>query len=165
MNKYSNAYVCIAICLMSLVTVRVQAETIDLKINTLNDQKTDCPNKFTITQKAQPYREASFAVDGTANLGLIATNISITTSNVFSATWVGTLKPKFIKCLASAGMTTVDSQKYEGNTNYLRMHFVKGKVYLILDLAGDSDPNNYPLTVLKQGIKNGNATWTWGGSD
>ena len=45
------------------------------------------------------------------------------------------------------------------------MHFDKGKVYLILDLAGASDPNKYPLSVLKKGINNGNATWTWGGSD
>jgi len=162
MNKCILLLACITVCLIS---IRVQAETIDLKINTLNDQKTDCPNKFTITQKAQSYREANFTVDGIANLGLIATSISILTSNEFSATWVGTIKPKFIKCLASAGMTTVDSQKYEGNVNYLRMHFVKGKVYLILDLAGASDPNNYPLTVLKTGIENGNATWTWGGSD
>ncbi|PAX59944.1 hypothetical protein CK510_04405 [Brunnivagina elsteri CCALA 953] len=151
---------------MSSVTgLRVQAETIDLKINSENEQKNDCPNKFSITEKAQPYREGGFAVDGTANLGLIATNISMTASNSFSATWTGTLKPKFAKCLASAGMTTVDGKKYEGNTNYLRIHFVKGKVYLMLDLAGASDPNNYPLIVLKKGAKNGNLTWTWGGTD
>jgi hypothetical protein len=166
MNNYNKLPLCIVICLMSLVTgLRVQAGTIDLKINSQNEQKSNCPSKFTITEKAQPYREGGFATDGTANLGLIATNISMTTSNNFSATWVGTLKPKFAKCLASGGITTVDSQKYEGNTNYLRIHFVKGKVYLMLDLAGASDPNNYPLILLKKGIKNGNPSWTWGGTD
>jgi hypothetical protein len=35
----------------------------------------------------------------------------------------------------------------------------------MLDLAGGFDPNNYPLIVLKQGIKIGNPTWTWGGTD
>jgi hypothetical protein len=166
MNKYNKAPVCIVICLMSLFTgLRVQAGTINLKINSENEQKSNCPNQFTITEKAQPYREGGFATDGTANLSLIATNISMTARNSFSATWVGTLKPKFAKCLASAGITTIDSQRYEGNTNYLRMHFVKSKVYLMLDLAGGYDPNNYPLIVLKKGTKNGNATWTWGGTD
>ncbi|MBD2525858.1 hypothetical protein [Nostoc sp. FACHB-133] len=45
------------------------------------------------------------------------------------------------------------------------MHFVKGKVYFMLDLAGGSDPNNYPLIVLNNSFKNGNPAWTWGGSD
>ena len=45
------------------------------------------------------------------------------------------------------------------------MHFVKGKVYLILDLAGSSDANDYPLEVLKNSLKNGNPAWTCGGTD
>jgi hypothetical protein len=45
------------------------------------------------------------------------------------------------------------------------MHFVKGKVYLILDLAGGYDPNDYPLVVLKKNVKNDKPTWTWGGTD
>jgi putative transposase len=40
-----------------------------------------------------------------------------------------------------------------------------GFVHFILDLAGTSDPNDYPLIVLKNSIKNGNPSWTWGGTD
>jgi hypothetical protein len=78
---------------------------------------------------------------------------------------VGKLKPNYSKCLGAAGITKVDSEKYTGTTNYLRMHFVKGKVYFFLDLAGGFDANDYPLVVLKQSLKNGNPTWTWGGTD
>jgi len=56
-------------------------------------------------------------------------------------------------------------QRFEGHTNYLRMHFVKGKVDLMLDLAGEFDPNDYPLVVLKKSLKNGNPVWTFGGTD
>ncbi|MEY3223783.1 MAG: hypothetical protein RLZZ203_2639, partial [Cyanobacteriota bacterium] len=27
------------------------------------------------------------------------------------------------------------------------------------------DANNYPLIVVKQGMKKGNPVWTWGGTD
>jgi hypothetical protein len=32
-------------------------------------------------------------------------------------------------------------------------------------MAGGFDPNNYPLVVVNKGLKNGNPTWSWGGSD
>jgi hypothetical protein len=157
---------------MSLMTLvpslsaqaQTKAQNIELKVYTENQDKKSCPNKFTAKEQAQPYREGGFATDGSANLSAIATNISITASNNYSVTWVGTLKPNYAKCLASAGISAVDGTKYEGNSR-LRMHFVKGKVYFMLDLAGESDPNNYPLIVLKKGLKNGNPIWTWGGSD
>jgi hypothetical protein len=157
---------------MSLITLastlsahaQTKAQNIELKIYTENEDKKSCPDKFIVKEKAQPYREGGFATDGSANLSAIATNISITASNNYSVTWVGTLKPNYAKCLGSAGVTAVDGTKSEGNS-HLRMHFVKGKVYLLLDLAGKPDANNYPLTVVKKGVKNGNATWTWAGSD
>ena len=62
-------------------------------------------------------------------------------------------------------ITKINGEKYTGNINHLRLHFVKGKVYFMLDLAGGFDPNNYPLIVLKQGMKIGNPVWTWGGTD
>ncbi|BAT51619.1 hypothetical protein NOS3756_05450 [Nostoc sp. NIES-3756] len=142
-----------------------KSQKIELKVYSQNEQKQSCPDKVLVTEKPQPYREGSFSTDGSVNLSAYASNISVVSRNEFSVTWVGQLKPRYAKCLAAAGMTKVDGENYSGNINYLRMHFVKGKVYFILDLAGGFDPNNYPLVVLKNSFKNGNPTWTWGGSD
>jgi len=160
----------ISIILLSLfpsfnVQAQKGANKIELKVYSENDQKQSCPEKVIVTEIPRPYREGSFATDGSVNLSEYANNISITANNSFSTTWVGTLKPKYAKCFASAGITKIDGEKYTGNINYLRLHFVKGKVYFILDLAGGFDPNDYPLIVLKQGMKIGNPVWTWGGTD
>lgn len=141
------------------------SQKIELKVYSENEQKQSCPDKVLVSEQPHPYQEGSFATDGSVNLSAYASNISIFTSNQFSVTWVGKLKPRYAKCSASAGMSKVDGQDYSGNINYLRMHFVKGKVYFILDLAGGFDPNNYPLVVLKSSLKKGNPAWTWGGSD
>jgi len=140
-------------------------QTIELKVHSENENKKTCPDYIIVTEQPHPYQEGSFATDGSVDLSAIASNISVAQSNSFSVTWVGTLKPKYAKCLASAGITKVNGQEYSGHTNYLRMHFVKGKVYLILDLAGGYDPNDYPLVVLKKNVKNDKPTWTWGGTD
>ncbi|MEH2423123.1 MAG: hypothetical protein V7K48_20085 [Nostoc sp.] len=160
----------ISIALLPLLSNwRIQAQNnsqnIELKVYSENEQKQSCPDKVIVTEKPHPYQEGSFATDGSVNLSAYASSISVKASNSFSVTWVGTLKPKYAKCFASAGMTKVDGQDYSEHVNYLRMHFVKGKVYLILDLAGSFDPNDYPLVVLKNSLKNGNPTWTWGGTD
>lgn len=147
------------------VQAQNQSQNIELKVYSENEQKQSCPDKVIVTEKPHFYQEGSFATDGSINLSTYASNISVQTSNSFSVTWVGTLKPRYAKCFASAGMTKVDGQTYSEHLNYLRMHFLKGKVYFILDLAGGSDPNNYPLVVLKNSFKNGNPTWTWGGTD
>jgi len=141
------------------------SQNIELKVYSENEQKQSCPDKVSVTEKPRPYQEGSFTTDGSVNLSAYASNISVLTSNNFSVTWVGKLKPRYTKCSASAGMSKFDGQDYSGNINYLRMHFVKAKVYFILDLAGGSDPNNYPLVVLKNSLKNGNPAWSWGGSD
>ncbi|MBD2344380.1 hypothetical protein [Anabaena subtropica] len=140
-------------------------QKIELKVYSTNEQKQTCPDTVIVTEKPRPYQEGSFTTDGSVNLNTYASNISVLTSNNFSVTWVGKLKPRYAKCVGSAGMTKVDGQDYSGNINYLRMHFVKGKVYFILDLAGGFDPNDYPLVVLNNSLKNGNPAWTWGGSD
>ncbi|WP_414754977.1 hypothetical protein [Anabaena sp. CCY 9910] len=141
------------------------SQNIELKVYSENEQKQSCPDKVLVTEKPRPYQEGSFTTDGSVNLSNYASNISVLTSNNFSVTWVGKLKPRYAKCSASAGMSKVDGQDYSGSINYLRMHFVKGKIYFILDLAGGFDPNNYPLVVLKNSLKNGNPAWSWGGSD
>lgn len=145
--------------------VQNESSEIELKVYSQNEQKQSCPDKVFVTEQSRPYQEGSFATDGSVNLSAYASDISILTENNFSATWVGKLKPQYVKCLASAGMTKVDGQDYSGNINYLRMHFFQGRVYFILDLAGGFDPNAYPLVVLENSLKNGNPAWTWGGSD
>lgn len=132
---------------------QIKTETTDLKVYREDQQQQSCPNKVRIIETPQPYREGGFATDGFANLNAIASNLAISASDNFSTTWVGTLKPNYIKCLGSAG------------SDEFKIHFVKGKIYFTLDLAGKYDPNEYPLVVLKKGIKNGNPTWTWGGTD
>jgi hypothetical protein len=149
----------------SYVQAQKQENKIELKVYNANQEQKNCPDKIIATEIPQPYREGGFATDGSVNLSQYANNISISNKNSFSTTWVGTLKPKYAGCSGAAGMSKVDGQEYTGNTNYLRAHFVKGKVYFMLDLAGGYDANNYPLIVLKQGIKKGNPVWTWGGTD
>ncbi|MBO3461350.1 hypothetical protein G7B40_038715 [Aetokthonos hydrillicola Thurmond2011] len=84
----------IAIGSLSLFpTLSAQAQNIELKVYSENENKQSCPSKVVATEVSQPYREGSFATDGSANLSAIATNLSITNSNNFSVTWVGTLKP------------------------------------------------------------------------
>ncbi len=150
-------------CLSTEAQTRLS--TIELKVHSENEQKQSCPDRVIVTEKPRPYQEGSFATDGSVNLSLYASNISIATSHSFSVTWMGILKPKYANCLASAGITKVDGEEYSGHTNYLRMHFVKGRVYFILDLAGEFDPNDYPLSILKSSLKSGNPVWTWGGTD
>jgi hypothetical protein len=147
------------------VLAQNQSQKIELKVYSQNDQKQSCPEKVIVTEQSRPYQEGSFTKDGSVNLSAYASNISVLSSNEFSVTWMGKLKPRYAKCLASAGMAKVDGEDYSGNVNYLRMHFVKGKVYFILDLAGGFDPNSYPLVVVNKSLKNGNPTWSWGGSD
>jgi hypothetical protein len=160
----------VTLSLLSLGTTTIgqtppKPRTIELKVYRQSDPKESCPAKVLVTEKPRPYQEGSFSTDGSVNLSALATNISLLNRNNFSATWVGKLKPKYAKCSAAAGMTKVDGENYTGTINYLRMHFVQGKVYFFLDLAGAFDPNDYPLVVLKQSLKTGNPTWTWGGTD
>ncbi len=148
-----------SIILLSLLSnLSAQAQTVtkttDLKVYRLDQQQQNCPDKVRVMETPRPYREGSFATDGlTANFNAITSNLTVSASDDFSVTWVGTLKPKYAKCLASAG------------SDRFKAHFVKGKIYFTLDLAGEYDPNNYPLVVLKKGVNNGNPKWTWGGSD
>lgn len=151
--------------LLSISIAQAQERSQNIELKVYSDNQQNCPNKVLVTEKPRPYQEGSFTTDGSVNLSAYASNILLQNKNSFSATWVGTLKPKYTKCLASAGITKVNGQKYSEQINHLRMHFVKGKVYFILDLAGGSDPNGYPLFVLKNSVQNGNPIWAWGGSD
>ena len=74
-----------------------QSQKIELKVYSENQQKQSCPDKVLVTEQPRPYQEGSFATDGSVNLSAYASNISILTSNNFSVTWVGQLKPIYAK--------------------------------------------------------------------
>lgn len=141
------------------------AETFELKPRPLIDaqQKVRCPEKVVAYQTARPYQEGSFAWDGMVNLGAIATQVSVLKVDPFSVTWVGTLKAPFQSCRATAGINKVDGQSSE--QSYLRMQFLKGKVYFILDMTGLSDANSLTPAILRHEVVQGNPRWGWGGTD
>ncbi len=154
--------------LSGLSTAAAIAGTVELQVSPLLSRTTNpnmsCPGKITLTQSHQPYREGSYGIAGLAKLDKIATNFAIAGSDAFSVTWVGILKPQYSQCQAAAGMVKVDGQPYEGHS-YLRMRLMGGKAYLILDMTGIRDPNNYTTVIIKKAIENGAPTWIWGGSD
>ena len=123
-----------------------------------------CPDTVTLTETLQPYREGSYGVDGSADLGAIATTMAIAASDPFSVTWVGPLRPEYRDCQAAAGMVSLDGADYQGHS-YLRMRLIGGRAYLILDMTGQRDPNGYTTVIIKKAVDNGRPTWSWGGSD
>jgi len=141
------------------------AETFELKPRPLIDaqQQVRCPEKVLAYQTAKPYQEGSFAWDGMVALGAIATQVSLFKVDPFSVTWVGTLKSPFQNCRATAGIFKVDGQPSE--QSYLRMQFLKGKVYFILDMTGLSDANSLTTAILRHDVVQGNPRWGWGGTD
>jgi hypothetical protein len=152
--------------LLSLSTIQATAGTIELKPFPLNDspQPERCPQKVMASEANEPYREGGYTLNGTVALGAIATKISVAKVDPFSVTWVGTLKPAFQSCRASAGIFKVDGQPSTG-TSHLRMQFLGGKVYFILDMTGMQDANGFTTTILKHGMVKGNPQWRWGGTD
>lgn len=144
------------------------AGTVELQVSPLLSRTTSpnmsCPAKITLTETNQPYREGSYGITGLAKLDKIATNFTIAGSDAFSVTWVGVLKPQYSQCQAAAGMVKVNGQPYDGHS-YLRMRLTGGKAYLILDMTGMRDPNNYTTVIIKKAIEKGIPTWIWGGSD
>jgi hypothetical protein len=97
-------------------------------------------------------------------LSAIATNIKIAQSDAFSTTWVGRLKPEYQVCTATAGMSLVDGEPYQG-PSYLRFQLIDGQVKVILDMTGIRDANDFTTSILYQSVRDGNPRWTWGGTD
>lgn len=148
-----------------MASVPTLATTIELKPYAVGDPRgMSCPAKVMAYQTAQPYREGGYAWDGMVNLQAIATPLSLSQTDLFSATWVGTLKPPYQNCRAAAGMAVVDGKPYTGHS-YLRMRFVNGKVYFMLDMTGMQDANNLTPAILQKTIVKNNPRWTWGGTD
>jgi hypothetical protein len=151
--------------ILSLANSPASAKTVELQPHPLSDPpQVTCPKKVMAYETPKPYREGSFETDGMIDLSAISTQVTLGPVDPFSVTWVGTLKPQFKNCQAGAGMTTVDGEIFSGHS-YLRMRFLSGKVYFILDMTGLQDANNFTTVILKKNIVKGNPRWTWGGTD
>jgi hypothetical protein len=138
--------------------VKIQMEIFDAQ------SQGKCPTSATLVEQSQPYREGGYLIDGSADLSSIATGWKIATTDDFSVTWVGTLRPAFAQCRATAGMVKRGGENYSGHS-YLRLRLVGGKAYLILDMTGMRDPNASTTVILKKDTRNGKPTWIWGGTD
>ena len=128
------------------------------------DPSVRCPAKVVVTETSQPYREGGYTIDGTANLSAIATGFTIASSDEFSVIWVGKLKPQYSQCKATARIVKSGNEDFSGHS-YLRMQFVKGKAYLILDMTGMSDANSLTTAILKKSVQGGRPVWSWGVTD
>ena len=147
------------------IATPVMARTIELKLFPVNGPFTGCPSSVIAYETPQPYREGSYATDGMLQLRSIATDVSLFKVDPFTVTWVGTLKPQFRNCQATASMWVVDGQAHKGKFSYVRLQLLDGKAYAILDMTGMPDANNFTTVITYKGIRDGNPRWTWGGTD
>jgi hypothetical protein len=146
------------------ITLPAQARSVEMQVYPTLNSSGRCPEKLTLTEQPQPYREGSYTIDGSANLSQIADRFTVASSDEFSVTWVGTLKPAYRQCKATARNVKSGTEAYLGHS-YLRLRFTGGKVYLILDMTGNSDASGFTTTILRKGVQQGNPTWSWGGTD
>ncbi|WP_068816171.1 hypothetical protein [Phormidesmis priestleyi] len=162
-----QSFIGIGIVAWVLSSLPAHAANLDLKVFKAidtQDPNVRCPAKVVVTETLQPYREGSYAIDGTANLSAIADGFTIASSDDFSVTWVGKLKPRYDQCKATARIVKSDNEDFSGHS-YLRMRFVNGKAYLILDMTGMSDANSLTTAILKQFVRGDKPVWSWGGTD
>jgi hypothetical protein len=154
-----------SVSLSSAISFSAVASTLEMLPRLAGDPaKIRCPNKIVAIQTPQPYREGGYEIDGSVKLQAIATQIAIAQVDPFSVTWVGTLKPPFQGCKATAGITVIDGQPFTEHS-YLRLRFLNGKMYFILDMTGLRDANDFTPVILKKDIFQGNPRWRWGGTD
>jgi hypothetical protein len=124
-----------------------------------------CPTEVTLTETPRPYYEGGYTIDGTAaSFGWFARPFKIEKSDKFSVTWVAKLQIKYHNCQATARITKINGERFEGHS-YLRMQFINDSAYLILDMTGMNDANRLTPVIVKKDVKNGNPVWTWGGTD
>ena len=148
-----------------LAAAPAQARSIEMQVYPAIDYPAvRCPETVTVAEQPQPYREGGYTIDGSANLSQLTDRFSIAATDDFSVTWVGTLKPAFRQCKATARIVKSDNEAYLSHS-YLRLRFMGGKVYLILDMTGMSDANQLTTVILRKGVRNGNPFWSWGGTD
>ncbi|PSB31902.1 hypothetical protein [Stenomitos frigidus] len=154
-----------ALALTLLTTAPVKAAPIELEVfKALDNPTLRCPEKVVVNEQAQPYREGGYTIDGSANLTQLTDRVTLAAVDDFSVTWVGTLKPVYRQCKATARMVKNGDEAYADHS-YLRLRFTGGKVYLILDMTGMRDANAFTTVILRKGVRNGNPFWSWGGTD
>lgn len=156
-----------ALVLSIFSAVSVNAAPVEMRVSApsnVQDSGVRCPTKVMLTETSRPYREGGYTIDGAADLSAIAEKFTIAATDDFSVTWVGKLRPSYSKCKATAGMARVGDEAYQGHS-YLRLRLVNGKAYLILDMTGQTDANDFTTVILQKSVRNGNPTWTWGGTD
>jgi len=143
-----------------------RAGSLELKVAPLLSRTPSgpCPTSLSLSETLQPYREGSYGVQGQAALGSIASGWRLASRDVFSATWAGTLRAPYQRCMASAGIVRADNIGDQDHP-YLRLRFNGGQVQLILDMTGRRDPNGYTPAILSAGLSQGLPVWSWGGSD
>ncbi len=165
LNRFTTFLRILPLGIFAFVGAPTVASTIELQVHPAsNPNQIRCPDKVTAYQTPKPYREGGYQTDGMVALQAIASQISVLQTDPFSVTWVGTLKPQFQACRATAGMSRVDAQPYNGHS-YLRMRLLEGKAYFILDMTGLRDANNFTPIILYKGLQQANPRWTWGGTD
>jgi hypothetical protein len=155
------------IALSVLPIVPAHAANLELQVFKAIDaqtEKTRCPDKVTVTETSRPYREGGYTIDGTANLKAIADAFTIASSDDFSVTWVAKLKPQFSRCKGTARVVKSNNEA-SSEHSHLRMRFVGGQVFLILDMTGQNDANNLTPAIIRKTVRNGNPVWSWGGTD
>ena len=165
MNACKALLWAIPLSLLSSLSATAFARTLELEVLPLLDgPPTGCPASLTAYETPRPRTPGGYATDGMIQLSAIATDISLTQRDPFTAVWTGKLKPEFRNCQASAGISTVDGEAFSGHS-YIRTQLVNGDVKVILDMTGMRDANSYTTTLLEQTMRDGNPRWAWGGTD
>jgi hypothetical protein len=167
----SVAVFAIATVASSSITVgqlasQAMAEPLILKVYPTNDRPLAavCPETVTINSQSRPYREGGYTIDGNAKLSWLAGKFQIAATDEFSVTWSAKLNRKYASCKATAGISKAYGEDFTGHS-YLRMRFVGGQVFLILDTTAMYDANDQTTVILNQEVRNGNPYWSWGGTD
>ena len=122
-----------------------------------------CPKEVKVMIQPSPYREGSYDSSGKAQIQEIAAAVEFEGSDRFSVTWRARLKPEYRSCVGTAGL--IENKDASMSRSLLRMRFLNGNAYFILDTTGIADINGYTITILEQKIKAGNPSWRWGGAD
>lgn len=150
--------------LSSLGSVALARKADLIILPTLDSSDTGCPDKLVAYETPYPPSPGGYATDGMIQLKEISTDISVSYADDFTVVWVGTLKPEYAGCKATAGISTVDGEDFQGHS-YIRVQLSDGKAKAILDMTGVSDPNGFTSVILFQGMREGNPRWAWGGTD
>jgi hypothetical protein len=129
-----------------------------------NAPEANCPQKVIVTEQNAPYYEGGYTINGSAKFNSFAEPFTISTTDAFSVTWVANLKPAFRKCIAGGSIVKSGGED-KNSDSHLRIRFTGGKVFLILDMTGLKDANNFFPVIIKKGVTAGNATWSWAGTD